>query len=181
MKMDHYYNYQEMTDFLKSAQKNYPKLMSLQSLGKTSFKREIWLATITNPETGTADSKPAFWVDGNTHASEISGTQSAMYLIYRLLTESKKNPELQYLLDHVTFYVVPRISADGAEYFLETEHEVRSSLVPWPNPPAHENLIPEDINGDGMILTMRKDKLRIAPTLPMRRTTNWVLITCATT
>lgn len=157
MKMDHYYNYKEMIDFLKSAQKTFPKLMTLQSIGKTSFKRDIWLATITNPETGDAESKPAFWVDGNTHASEVTGTQSAMYLIYRLLTESKKNPELQYLLDHMTFYIAPRISADGAEYFLETENEVRSSMVPWPNPPVHENFIPADMDGDGQILTMRKE------------------------
>ncbi|MFN8942998.1 MAG: M14 family metallopeptidase, partial [Pseudobdellovibrionaceae bacterium] len=157
LKMDHYATHTELTEFLKSAVKSYPHLMTLESIGKTTGKKEIWLATITNSKTGSAENKPAFWIDGNTHASEVAGAQSAMFFISRLLAEAKTNSEIQYLLDHVTFYVLPKLSADGADYFIRTQHEVRSSLVPWPNPPVHENFIPADLNGDGLILTMRKE------------------------
>jgi hypothetical protein len=47
--------------------------------------REIWLAQITNPETGPPSEKPAFRVDGNAHAGEVTGSMAALYLIETLL------------------------------------------------------------------------------------------------
>ncbi len=73
-----------------------------------------------------------------------------------MLTGYQKNKEITHLLDHVEFYVVPRLSADGAEYYLRTHFDIRSTPLPWPNPPVHENFIPEDLDKDGWILTMRK-------------------------
>lgn len=153
---DHYHNFKELTQFLKDAKKEYPDLCHLESIGKTSEGRDIWMLTVTNKKVSPVGEKPGFWIDANTHASEITGTQCALYFIHRVLTTYGKNHEVTQLLDHAEFYVVPRISADGAEYYLKTNFEVRSNTLPWPNPPVHENFIPQDLDGDGWILTIRK-------------------------
>ncbi len=156
MKHDHYYNYQEVTEFLQQMQADYPKLFAFESMGKTTQQRDIWIASITNLKTGAADSKPAFWIDANTHASEIAGTQCALYFINKILSDFGKNETATNLLDLMTFYVVPRLSADGAEFYLQSNCEVRSTPEPWPNPAVHENFIQKDMDQDGEVLLMRK-------------------------
>jgi murein tripeptide amidase MpaA len=62
---DHYYRYDELTRLLQGMAEAHPDLLRLESIGKSHEGREIWLATVTRFETGPAEEKPAFWVDGN--------------------------------------------------------------------------------------------------------------------
>ncbi len=152
-----YLNYKEITEFLRSAQKSYPDLFEISSIGTTPQKRKIWLVSLTNRHTGAAEDKPALWVDANTHASEITGAQSCLYFICETLLNSKKNSDIKYLLDHMCFYILPQVSPDGAEFFLKNNYEIRSSPVPWPQNNREDHLLPQDINGDGEVLIMRKE------------------------
>ena len=57
-----------------------------------------------------------------------------------------------------TFYVVPRVNPDGAEWVLADRPRFRrSSVRPWPLADAHRwpGLHEEDVDGDGRILQMR--------------------------
>src|SRR5215212_8289578 len=65
---DAYLRYEELTRTLRALAEEHPRLCSVWSIGKSYGGREIWLAELTSSETGPADTKPAFWVDGNTHA-----------------------------------------------------------------------------------------------------------------
>lgn len=152
-----YHNYAEITDFLKQAEKEFPDYVSLESIGTSHEKRKIWLLSLTNKNTGGHEDKPSLWIDGNTHASEITGAQACLYFIHQALMKKKKDPEIQFLLDHVNFYILPQVSPDGAEFFLKNNFEIRSSPKTWPEPAAHENLIQKDINTDGEVLMMRKE------------------------
>lgn len=150
---DHYYRFDEMTDLLRSWEDDHPERARLESIGTSPEGREIWVLAITDRSTGDFEDKPAFWIDGNTHASEVMGSAAALRTIELLLEGGE--PECDELLKRVTFYVAPRINPDGAEYCLETHHYVRSARRIWPDPDPAPGLEPTDVDGDGEILQMR--------------------------
>ena len=49
-----YYRYDELTRVLQAFAEEYPQLLHLESIGKSYEGRDIWLATVTNFETGDA-------------------------------------------------------------------------------------------------------------------------------
>jgi len=151
----HYFPYQELTEYLTQMAQAYPNLMELHSLGTTAEGREIWLATLTDQTTGEALEKPGYWIDGNTHAGEVTGSAVACYILYRVLTQYNQDSQITHLLQNYTLYILPRIAVDGAEKYLQTPYMLRSSPRPYPEAEQQEGLYPEDINGDGFILNMR--------------------------
>ncbi|MEO1290339.1 MAG: M14 family metallopeptidase, partial [Chloroflexota bacterium] len=154
---DRYYRYDELTQIIHAFAEEYPNLVTVESIGKTYEGRDIWLLTITNSETGDASEKPAVWVDANIHASEVSGSSAALHLVHILTTQYGENDKVTLAVDTRTFYVIPRISADGAEWALADKPKIiRSSTRPYPyNEEPLEGLTSEDVDGDGRILTMR--------------------------
>jgi murein tripeptide amidase MpaA len=151
----HYYPYSELVDFLDRMTTAYPNLSQLQAIGQSYGGKEIWLATVTNQKTGNPLEKPGYWIDANTHAGEVTGSAVACYILYYLLTEYDQDPQVTYLLDNYTVYILPRIAVDGAEKYLTTPHRLRSSIRPYPYNDEQEGLYREDVNGDGLILEMR--------------------------
>jgi murein tripeptide amidase MpaA len=152
---DAYLRYEELTRILRDLAQEYPALCKVASIGKSYEGREIWLAELTNEKTGQAGTKPAFWVDGNTHAGEVTGSMAALYLIEHLLENHGTDDLATRLLDEQAFYVLPRLSPDGAERYLTTPHTLRATPRPWPEPEEEPGLHPEDVDGDGNILQMR--------------------------
>jgi len=152
---DAYLGYEELTRTLRSLAEAHPGLCKVSSIGKSYEGREIWLSELTNSNTGRANTKPAFWVDGNTHAGEVTGSMAALYLIEHLLENHGSDDLVTRLLDEQAFYVLPRLSPDGAERYLTTPHTLRATPRPWPEPEPEPGLQPEDVDGDGNILQMR--------------------------
>jgi murein tripeptide amidase MpaA len=155
LRFDRYLNYEELTGALKAFAAEHPGLCELVSAGESREGRSIWLLEITNHRTGPAAEKPAFWVDGNTHAGEVTGSMCALYLIQTLLEGHDKDDLITRLLDEQTFYVLPRLSPDGAERYLNTPHTLRASTRPWPEPEEEPGLHAQDLDGDGHIVQMR--------------------------
>ena len=131
-----YHNFTETTDILKGFADQYTSLTRLTSIGKSVLGRDIWCLEITNHATGAPDTKPAAYIDGNTHAGEISGTEACLYIINHLLTSYPQDAAVKRLVDTTVFYIIPRVNPDGSEAYLA-------------KPGA------EDLNGDGIITTMR--------------------------
>lgn len=154
---DHYYPYQELTVILQSLAERRPDLLTLESIGKSHEGRDVWLATVTNSATGPASEKPAFWIDGNIHATEVSAASACVFFVNKLLTEYGSNPEVTRCLDTRAYYVVPRVNPDGAELFFSNKPRfLRSSTRPYPyDEEPLEGLKREDIDGDGRLLSMR--------------------------
>ncbi len=128
----HYYTYAELVSFLKQMAVLYPYLIKLTVIGQSYENRDIWLATLTHQKTGLPLEKPGYWVDGNTHAGEVTGSAVSLYIIYFLLTQYRQDPQVTRLLDNYTIYVLPRIAIDGAEKYLTTPQMLRSSVRPYP-------------------------------------------------
>lgn len=154
---DRYYRYDDLSRIIHAFAEEYPDLVSVESIGNTYEGRDIWLLTVTNSATGDASEKPAVWVDANIHATEVSGSSAALHLVHTLTTKYGEDDKVTMALDTRTFYVIPRISADGAEWALaDKPKNVRSSVRPYPfDEEPLEGLTDEDIDGDGRILMMR--------------------------
>ncbi len=170
---DRYYRYDELTKLLRAYAKEFSNLVELSSLGKSYEGRGIWVLAVTNSATGPANEKPAFWCDGNIHASEVSASTAVLHLLNKLCTgfggkaKSSKGSEgtasreriaqIRRVLDTRAFYLVPRLNPDGAEWALETPPRViRSSTRPYPyDEDDYYGVERQDLDGDGRILSMR--------------------------
>src|SRR5579884_3015799 len=153
---DRFLRFPELTERLEGLAAGRPELMDLSSIGQSSEGRDIWLATVTNKETGPPLEKPAIWIDGNIHATELTGSLAALYLIAKLLDEYGQDATVTRAVDTRTFYIVPSMGPDGAELAMaERPRYVRSSARPYPRVDQQDGLIASDIDGDGRILTMR--------------------------
>ncbi|MEP6657968.1 MAG: M14 family metallopeptidase, partial [Betaproteobacteria bacterium] len=154
---DRFYRYPDLTALLQGFAAEYSQLATLESAGKSHEGREIWVLTVTNAATGPAAEKPAFWVDGNIHATEVAASAANLYFIHTLLTGHGTDAEITRALDTRAFYICPRINPDGAEWALADQPKwIRSSTRPYPHDEeAIEGLTVEDIDGDGRILQMR--------------------------
>lgn len=154
---DHYYRYDELTRILNEFAQEHPALIRIESIGKSYEGREVWLATVTNSETGTDKVKPAFWIDANIHASEVSPASAAIYFLHYLLNNYGTDADVTRALDTRAFYICPRVNPDGAEWALADNPKViRSSTRPYPyDEELIDGLLAEDIDGDGRVLNMR--------------------------
>lgn len=154
---DRYYRYDDLTRILHGFAQEFPDLVQVDSIGKSYEGRDIWLVTLTNTATGPASDKPALWVDGNIHASEVSPSSACLHHILRMTRDYGKDAEVTRCLDTRVFYVCPRINPDGAEWALADKPKIiRSSTRPYPyDEEALSGLVNEDIDGDGRMLMMR--------------------------
>jgi hypothetical protein len=153
-----YLDHAELTAQLRGWAEAFPALCRLQSLGTTPEGRELWLLAIgRDPERV----RPAVWVDGNMHAGELCGSSVALAIaedVLRLHTEAPPHdlaPPVLQRLREVLFYVMPRMSPDGAEAVLRTGRYVRS--VPRDERPDRgaPRWQTGDVDGDGLSLVMR--------------------------
>jgi murein tripeptide amidase MpaA len=149
--------YEEIVAQLRAFVAEYPQLIELRVIGQSHEKRDIHVLAITNLSTGAAKEKPAYWVDGNIHATELLGSTACLYFVQALVTGYRVDADITRCLDTRAFYLCPRVNPDGAEWALaDNPIMVRSGTrrYPYDEDPV-EGLITQDIDGDGRILQMR--------------------------
>ena len=156
---DRYLRYDELVGWIRALAAAHPTLVEVETYGRSYEGRDLLLVTVTDSATGTHDTKPAHWVDASIHAVELTATVAACRLL-RHLTDgyTAGDPTVVRALQTRTFYVVPRVNPDCAEWVLADRPRFRrSSVRPWPYPDAHRwpGLHPGDVDGDGRILQMR--------------------------
>jgi hypothetical protein len=153
---DHFPRFDELTERLRRVAAEHPTLCSLEVLGSSHEGREVWIATLTNTATGPHDDKPAIWLDGNIHASELTASVALLHLVETLCDRYAEDPRITRALDERAFYVVPRVNPDGAELALaEVPFVVRATTRRWPHEEQQPGLVPGDADLDGRSLQMR--------------------------
>src|SRR5512134_2408920 len=115
---DRFHRYAELTDILHALAREHPALVAVESIGRSHEGRDIWVVTVTNAATGPAHEKPAYWVDGNIHSTEVAASAACLYLLHTLVTQHRSDPDVTRALDTRAFYVCPRINPDGVEWAL---------------------------------------------------------------
>jgi murein tripeptide amidase MpaA len=153
---DRYYRYDHLTDLLHRWAGEHPNLLTIESIGKTFEGRDIWALTLTDQSTGAHDTKPAYYVDANIHAGEVTGVATVLWLLNHVLTNAESDPTIKRLLAETTIYLIPAINVDGMERILSGHPgDIRSSVRPFPHPEQQDGLVEEDVDGDGVIRAMR--------------------------
>lgn len=153
-----YYTNKGVADLCSKLVKEYPELITMESIGKSVQGRDILLLTVTDRKTGEPDSKPGFWIDGNIHSIELQGTEMALYTAWFLCGMYGENAFIRELLQDKTFYIAPTINPDAREYFTSVGMPPRSGLAPRDN--DRDGLQDEDgyddLNNDKSITQMRR-------------------------
>ena len=157
---DHYLSYEELTTQLQIWAKEHPEFVELVSLTRTAGGREVWLLKVGRQDLDPR--RPAAWVDGNMHASELTGSSAALSIAADLINvhlgrcpHSLSKQVLAVLRDSLV-YVLPRMSPDGAEAVLRTGRYIRS-VDRSRRPGSAPRWICEDVDGDGLALVMRQE------------------------
>lgn len=177
MSWNHYNDYAMISRFCQDLAKAYPDLVKIESMGKSYQGRDMWVLTITDFKTGTANRKPGFYIDGNIHSNEIQGTEVSMYTAWYLAESFASVPFVKQLLQDKVFYITPTINPDAREDFLKNPNNANSprsgmmALDDDGDGVADEDKY-DDLDGDGNIVLMRRKsatgRWKIDPENPQR-------------
>jgi hypothetical protein len=157
LKFDKYHSADVVCEWLERWAKKYPELIDLYEVGKSYEGRPIMQITLTNKKTGKDTDKPAAFFEGGRHSGEITGTESVLWLIKYLLDNYGKDPEITHIIDTKTIYLKPINNPDGHNLYLNTALSNRSTVRPEDddNDGLLDEDAPDDIDGNGVIVTMR--------------------------
>lgn len=156
-----YLDFAGLSRQLRAWAEAFPEIARLESLGTSPEGRELWLLTL-GPEPERI--RPAVWVDGNLHASELAGSSVALAIaedVLRLHLDPDAGlrglpaPLLESARE-VLFHIMPRIAPDGAEAVLASGRYVRSVPRDHRPPPEAPRWVVGDVDGDGLALALRR-------------------------
>lgn len=158
MSFERYADVEGLEAALQRVHAAWPTHTRLASMGTSREGRPLWVLTLFDPAGPDPATRPAFYVDGNTHGNEVQASEVCLYLIKHLLTSPRQH--VRRLLRRVTFHVAPCVNPDSRHRFFHTPQTPDSPRrVLRPVDDDGDGLVdedgPDDLDGDGDILTMR--------------------------
>jgi len=155
-----YLRYEELSRVVHDWTRAHPDFVRVKSIGKSLEGRDFWLLEIgREPDRRRA----AAWVDGNMHASELCGSSVALAIAEDVIAlhrgENRHDLPAHVVerLKGILFYVLPRMSPDGAEAVLRDGRYVRSNPRDRREHAPVPRWVARDVDGDGAVLSLRKE------------------------
>ena len=157
LSFDRYHTYGVICHWMTRWAEEHPEIVTLYEVGRSYEGRPVMQMTLTSSKYGTDTDKPAAFFEGNRHSGEITSAESVLWLARHLIEGYGNDPEITDLLDHFTVYLRPVNNPDGHELYLNTAQSNRSTVRPDDNDNdgLYDEDPPEDLDGDGIILTLR--------------------------
>ena len=173
--------YTQLVDYWKKLEQESPRMI-LEEIGTTSEGRSMILAIITSPENHknltrfkeiarrlaladgldvnearilSEEGKAVVWIDGGLHATEVSGAQQELELVYQMVSGS--DPETLRILDNVILLALIT-NPDGMEdignwYMREPDPKKRSTRgLPY----LYQKYVGHDNNRDFYMVNMKE-------------------------
>lgn len=127
-----YNEYDKVVNLIESLARDYPKVASLQTVGKSYENRPIYALKISS---GNSENKPAIMMECGIHAREWSSVAAGAYLVNKLITQYGKDTQVTKLVDKYEFNVIVESNPDGYVYTWTTDRlwrKTRSrSSIDW--------------------------------------------------
>ncbi len=136
-----------------------PKLVKLMKIGESYGGEGIYVLQIAGLKGSLKpDEKPGIFVSANIEGVHLIGTEVALMLAKKLISQYGKDEKITDLLNRRTIYIAPLLNPDTAKNFFK-----KPLYEKWTNNhPVDDDLDdlidedgPEDLNGDGYITLMR--------------------------
>ncbi len=176
--------YTQLVDYWKKLEQESPRMI-LEEIGTTSEGRSMILAIITSPENHknltrfkeiarrlaladgldvnearilSEEGKAVVWIDGGLHATEVSGAQQELELVYQMVSGS--DPETLRILDNVILLALIT-NPDGMEdignwYMREPDPKKRSTRgLPY----LYQKYVGHDNNRDFYMVNMKETEI----------------------
>jgi carboxypeptidase T len=114
-----FHDFNRLTQELQKMASQYPKLVTLSTIGKSLEGRDQWLITLSTD--GKDQTRPAVFFMGGHHAREHVSIETPLQLAQYLAAEYTKGTErIVTLLNSRTVYIVPNVNPDGTEFDVGT-------------------------------------------------------------
>ncbi len=152
---ERYLDFPEVEAWCRAAAEAFPGWVSLEQVGLSRMGRPLWLLTLGD-QSADVTARPAFWLDGATHAAEWTGVMAVLYTLSTWLDGvARGDAAVLDALRQTTVYAMPVICPDAFQALCEGAPFVRSTLRPPHEGVLRVGLDPRDMDGDGAVRWMR--------------------------
>jgi hypothetical protein len=155
---DTYHNPRAVNSLLKSWSAKFPQLAKIIDIGRSEGNIEILVLQIAAPGQVDPATRTGVFVSANMEGSHLVGTEAALMIAHKLLSQYETDEKIAGLLKNRTVYVAPLLNPDAANiYFSDIRYERHTNDKPIDD--DLDELIdedgPDDLNKDGQITQMR--------------------------
>ncbi|XP_055531488.1 carboxypeptidase B-like isoform X1 [Wyeomyia smithii] len=126
VQFDHFWELEEIYEYLDYLAKLYPDKVRVKNYGTTYEGRPIKVITVSN-KGEVKQNRPIVLIDGGIHAREWAGHMSVVYLIHQLVESSSANTNL---LNNTDWVIMPVANPDGYVYTHRTNRLWRKNRAP---------------------------------------------------
>ncbi len=147
-----YSKFEEFEARLKRLEGNHA---TLQSLGQTAGKRNLWLLTVSSDPKAV---KPAILVVGNVVAPHVLGRELATRMAEQMVQKADSDEAIKKLLENFTVYFIPSPTPDATEKnFRFPVRQANGNTTPTDDDRDFETGedAPTDLNQDGWVTMLR--------------------------
>ncbi|KAL7480058.1 hypothetical protein ACHAW6_005764 [Cyclotella cf. meneghiniana] len=141
---DCFHNIQGMMDAMLDLEKEYPDLVSVQSIGKSFLKDDIYAMKITAK--GTSSSKGKMLLTGGVHAREYAPPELLMRFAADALDKYNKDADTTWILEHTEIHIIFYVNPDGRRKAEEEPNTMWRKNVDPGNDKCSDSTYGVDIN-----------------------------------